>query len=404
MLAQSLSRLSQAAPSTSKKTKTKTKAIATTVPVSKVEAPAEIDPKLLSLFADVDKKAESRYSTLKVESKQPSAKDIARERELAKKPAKRPRYGEEGYLDHADELGAADAKRAKRQKTAHRSNDRHGGKYNIDDDEEIESILAQDGGDNDFDVDDDDDDDDADDHEDNDEGDDDDDDGEGDDDADADAATSDTEPADGDGEAVDATTAAAGADGPSRRRSAKEEATRNRRTIFVSNLPIGTTEKELKKHFKQYGKIESTRIRSVPVGKQTISKKVGSPACCHACCVCAMQPATHSLALSALSTGELLYAELPSTARLVQRLRGVRRQGRCHQRVCRERQALQWPPSARRYRCQLGQDAGHSSRTCHLAMCRIDSAIVCSSTVVRVDRVCRQRCLPCKGRRPLGAL
>jgi len=62
MLAQSLSRLSQAAPSTSKKTKTKTKAkakaIATTVPVSKVEAPAEIDPKLLSLFADVDKKAE----------------------------------------------------------------------------------------------------------------------------------------------------------------------------------------------------------------------------------------------------------------------------------------------------------------------------------------------------------
>jgi len=298
MLAQSLSRLSQAAPSTSKKTKTKTKAIATTVPVSKVEAPAEIDPKLLSLFADVDKKAESRYSTLKVESKQPSAKDIARERELAKKPAKRPRYGEEGYLDHADELGAADAKRAKRQKTAHRSNDRHGGKYNIDDDEEIESILAQDGGDNDFDVDDDDDDDDADDHEDNDEGDDDDDDGEGDDDADADAATSDTEPADGDGEAVDATTAAAGADGPSRRRSAKEEATRNRRTIFVGNLPIGTTEKELKKHFKQYGKIESTRIRSVPVGKQTISKKVGSPACCHACCVCAMQPATRSLTRS----------------------------------------------------------------------------------------------------------
>lgn len=37
------------------------------------------------------------------------------------------------------------------------------------------------------------------------------------------------------------------------------------RTVFVGNLPVSSTSKQLKKLFGAYGKVESVRLRSVPV-------------------------------------------------------------------------------------------------------------------------------------------
>ncbi|CAN8005003.1 unnamed protein product [Ixodes hexagonus] len=46
------------------------------------------------------------------------------------------------------------------------------------------------------------------------------------------------------------------------------------RTIFVGNLPVIATEKPLRRHFNQYGAIESVRFRSVAPARASLSKKV----------------------------------------------------------------------------------------------------------------------------------
>lgn len=46
------------------------------------------------------------------------------------------------------------------------------------------------------------------------------------------------------------------------------------RTIFIGNVPINTTKKTLKKHFRKYGVIESLRIRGIPVANPKLSKRV----------------------------------------------------------------------------------------------------------------------------------
>lgn len=46
------------------------------------------------------------------------------------------------------------------------------------------------------------------------------------------------------------------------------------RTIFVGNVPVAATRKELKSFFGKYGAIESVRLRSVPVAKPKCSKRL----------------------------------------------------------------------------------------------------------------------------------
>lgn len=46
------------------------------------------------------------------------------------------------------------------------------------------------------------------------------------------------------------------------------------RTIFVGNVPIKCTKKDLKKHFRKYGIIESVRVRGVPAANPKLPKKV----------------------------------------------------------------------------------------------------------------------------------
>jgi len=46
---------------------------------------------------------------------------------------------------------------------------------------------------------------------------------------------------------------------------AAADAEKLRRTVFVGNLPVSTTRKELSKLFGPYGRVESARLRSVPV-------------------------------------------------------------------------------------------------------------------------------------------
>lgn len=48
------------------------------------------------------------------------------------------------------------------------------------------------------------------------------------------------------------------------------------RTIFVGNIPITSNKKSIKKHFKKYGKIETVRIRGIPVADLKTSKKVAA--------------------------------------------------------------------------------------------------------------------------------
>merc|ERR1712100_544681 len=54
----------------------------------------------------------------------------------------------------------------------------------------------------------------------------------------------------------------------------KEELEKTERTVFVGNLSVSTTRKELKKLFKQYGEVETVRIRSVPTKDPKQPKKV----------------------------------------------------------------------------------------------------------------------------------
>eukprot|EP00794_Sanderia_malayensis_P012128 gene12128-13380_t len=54
----------------------------------------------------------------------------------------------------------------------------------------------------------------------------------------------------------------------------KDDPDRLARTIFVGNIPVDTTRKELREFFKSYGDIETVRLRSVPVASLKQPKKV----------------------------------------------------------------------------------------------------------------------------------
>ncbi|NWI18998.1 RBM34 protein, partial [Crypturellus soui] len=55
-----------------------------------------------------------------------------------------------------------------------------------------------------------------------------------------------------------------------------EETVKNRRTVFVGNLPVNCTAQMLKSLFKEYGQIESIRFRSVVPAEDTLSKKLAA--------------------------------------------------------------------------------------------------------------------------------
>ncbi|XP_020856065.1 RNA-binding protein 34 isoform X2 [Phascolarctos cinereus] len=55
-----------------------------------------------------------------------------------------------------------------------------------------------------------------------------------------------------------------------------EERIKNKRTVFVGNLPVTCKKKELKSFFKEYGQIECVRFRSLIPAKSTLSKKIAA--------------------------------------------------------------------------------------------------------------------------------
>ncbi|XP_021245688.1 RNA-binding protein 34 [Numida meleagris] len=55
-----------------------------------------------------------------------------------------------------------------------------------------------------------------------------------------------------------------------------EETIKNKRTVFVGNLPVNYTVQMLKSLFKEYGQIESIRFRSVVPAEDTLSKKLAA--------------------------------------------------------------------------------------------------------------------------------
>ncbi|NWY02353.1 RBM34 protein, partial [Nothoprocta ornata] len=59
-------------------------------------------------------------------------------------------------------------------------------------------------------------------------------------------------------------------------RNEAEETIKNRRTVFVGNLPVNCTVQMLKSLFKEYGQIESIRFRSVVPAEDTFSKKLAA--------------------------------------------------------------------------------------------------------------------------------
>ncbi|XP_056396237.1 RNA-binding protein 34 [Hyla sarda] len=61
-----------------------------------------------------------------------------------------------------------------------------------------------------------------------------------------------------------------------KRRIQAEERVKNKRTIFVGNLPISCTKQMLKSCFKEFGPIESMRFRSVARADPTESRKVAA--------------------------------------------------------------------------------------------------------------------------------
>ena len=54
----------------------------------------------------------------------------------------------------------------------------------------------------------------------------------------------------------------------------KDDPERLSRTVFVGNIPISATRKDLKKFFAKYGEIESVRLRSVPIANAKHSRKL----------------------------------------------------------------------------------------------------------------------------------
>ncbi|CAG9467470.1 unnamed protein product [Pedinophyceae sp. YPF-701] len=67
-------------------------------------------------------------------------------------------------------------------------------------------------------------------------------------------------PGDGDGAAPAIESPAATA-----AQRAEDEAEKTRRTVYVGNIPLASTRKDVKRVFKQYGGVDSVRLRSVPV-------------------------------------------------------------------------------------------------------------------------------------------
>ncbi|XP_061480514.1 RNA-binding protein 34 [Rhineura floridana] len=55
-----------------------------------------------------------------------------------------------------------------------------------------------------------------------------------------------------------------------------EEMLKNKRTLFVGNLPVSCTAQMLKMFFKEYGQIESVRFRSLIPAEDTLSKKMAA--------------------------------------------------------------------------------------------------------------------------------
>ncbi|XP_074118531.1 RNA-binding protein 34 isoform X1 [Sminthopsis crassicaudata] len=55
-----------------------------------------------------------------------------------------------------------------------------------------------------------------------------------------------------------------------------EERIKNKRTVFVGNLPVMCKKKELKSFFKEYGQIECVRFRSLIPAKSNLSKKIAA--------------------------------------------------------------------------------------------------------------------------------
>ncbi|XP_060609827.2 RNA-binding protein 34 [Anolis sagrei] len=55
-----------------------------------------------------------------------------------------------------------------------------------------------------------------------------------------------------------------------------EEMLKNKRTVFVGNLPVSCTEQMLKSFFREYGQIESIRFRSLIPSEDTVSRKLAA--------------------------------------------------------------------------------------------------------------------------------
>ncbi|XP_040178793.1 RNA-binding protein 34 [Rana temporaria] len=61
-----------------------------------------------------------------------------------------------------------------------------------------------------------------------------------------------------------------------RRQIKSEEKVKNKRTIFIGNLPVSCTKQMLKACFKDFGEIESMRFRSLARADASLSKKVAT--------------------------------------------------------------------------------------------------------------------------------
>ena len=57
--------------------------------------------------------------------------------------------------------------------------------------------------------------------------------------------------------------------------SAAQIKDRERRTVFVGNIPVKTKRKRIKKFFGFYGEVEKVWIRSVPVQESKMPKRAG---------------------------------------------------------------------------------------------------------------------------------
>uniref|UniRef100_A0A8C2STV3 RNA-binding protein 34 n=1 Tax=Coturnix japonica TaxID=93934 RepID=A0A8C2STV3_COTJA len=61
-----------------------------------------------------------------------------------------------------------------------------------------------------------------------------------------------------------------------KKKNEAEETVKNKRTVFVGNLPVSFTAQMLKSLFKEYGAIESIRFRSVVPAEDTVSRRLAA--------------------------------------------------------------------------------------------------------------------------------